>query len=175
MNTKTKTTSGRWKYVVGLVLLPALALTGFFLLKKTGNSPAASEEQLRIPVVVTHPITRNFEKLVTTQGNLEAKNFAVVSSRIPGPIENIFVDEGDTVIQGQTKLFEIDSVKLTKALEISKLDIAVAESALREKQANLERTEADFNKAELDYDRFKRLFEKEAVAADALEQQQSRY
>jgi RND family efflux transporter MFP subunit len=39
----------------------------------------------------------------------------------------------------------------------------------------LEKTRADFHKAELDYGRFQRLLEQKAVTADAFEQQQSRY
>ena len=48
-------------------------------------------------------------------------------------------------------------------------------STKQQAAANLEKTQADFKKAELDYNRFKRLYEKKVVTADEFEQQQSRY
>ena len=127
------------------------------------------------PVVLTPAARRRFEARVVVQGSIEAKSVATVSTRLPGTVEKILVDEGDAVTAGETKLFESDSVKVREALEISRQDLAVARCGLREKQANLERVLADFEKAELDLHRFERLHKDEAVSIDALEQQQSRY
>ncbi|HPO11981.1 MAG TPA: efflux RND transporter periplasmic adaptor subunit [Candidatus Hydrogenedentes bacterium] len=128
-----------------------------------------------IPVVLTPVQTRTFEQRLTVQGNVEAKNKAVVTPRIGGPITEFYVDEGDTVEAGKTKLFQIDSLRVEKALEISKQDLALAQCGQREAQANLERMQADFDKAEIDFKRFKRLREQNAVTPDAMEQQESRY
>ena len=49
--------------------------------------------------------TRTFERYIEVQANLESKNFAIVSPRIAGTIEKFFVDEGNTVIANETKLF----------------------------------------------------------------------
>lgn len=160
------------------VILPAISLVAaFYLFAKNNNK--ASEQQLSsqqpIPVVVTHVQPRMFERYIAVQGNLESKNFAVVSPRIAGTIEQIYLDEGDEVIEGQNKLFRTDSVKLHQAVLIQQRLLDVEESARLQAAANLEKTEADFHKAELDYHRFERLFEKNAVTADAFEQQQSRY
>lgn len=167
----------KW-FVVGCIVV-AIAVVGIWL-KRSGQSSGTAEagvdQQVKsVPVVVTRPVRRTFEKVIVTQGNVEAKNVAMVSPRIPGTLEKFFVDEGDKVVAGKTKLFQTDSVKLEQNLTISEHDLAVARCAQRQAQANLEKVSADFDKAELDFKRFERLLEKKAATQDAFEQQQSRY
>ena len=140
----------------------------------TADTAAVAPER-RTPVVVTPADTRRFEERLVVQGNLEARTFAMVAARTPGTLEELYVDEGDAVVAGETRLFQVDAVKLGKAVDVSKQELAVARCASREKQANLERFEADFEKAEIDYQRFQRLFNERVVSEDALEQQESRY
>jgi len=161
----------------GIAILVVLVI-GIFLFLKRGTKAKIEklqETQSSVLVVATKVTKRTFERFVAVQGNLESKNFAVVSPRIAGTIEQIYLDEGDEVIEGQSKLFKTDSIKLKQAVEIQQRLLDVGESAWQQAIANLEKTEADFHKAELDYHRFERLFEKKAVTADAFEQQQSRY
>ena len=135
----------------------------------------AASAQRQVPVVVTPATLRQFEDSLTVQGNLEAKEALFVPARIGGPIENIFVEEGDTVVAGETKLFNVDALKIEEAVKISRQDLNVAKCGLREKEANLERIQVEFDKAEIDYGRFKRLFAKKAVTPDTFEKQESRY
>ena len=167
----------KWFVVGGIVV--AIVVVGIRFKrsgKSNGTAEAGVDQQVKsVPVVVTHPVRRTFEHVIVTQGNVEAKNVAMVSPRIPGTLEKFFVDEGDKVVAGQTKLFQTDSVKLEQNLTISEHDLAVARCAQRQAQANLEKVSADFDKAELDFKRFERLLEKKATTQDAFEQQQSRY
>lgn len=156
-------------------ILAVLVIGLLFLLKKDTKVTDLQGTESRVPVVVAKITERTFERFVAVQGNLESKNSAVVSPRIAGTIEQIYVDEGDAVVGGKSKLFKTDSVKLQETVEVQKHLLDVEECTRREAIANLEKTEADFYKAELDYHRFERLFEKKAVTADAFEQQQSRY
>jgi RND family efflux transporter MFP subunit len=173
--TKWKNLSNKWKIIGGLLLVIFVAIVGHFLRSNNVLDTDESLTERHIPVVLTPAAVRTFEQRVVVQGNLEAKEFAMVSPRIPGTIEAVFVGEGDSVIANETKLFQTDALRLKKTLEIRKYELTVAQYDKREKVANLERIEADLYKAELDYNRFKRLFEKQAVTADALEQQESRY
>ena len=167
------------KYLVGLLVIIIIMVIVLVIYKQSHDqsvSAADTDKTGRVVTVVTSsPVVRDFRQSLVTQGNIEAKNWALVTPRIEGTIEAIFVDEGDSVVGGRTRLFEVDKIKLEKALEIRRYELSVAACAVRESEANLERVEADFHKAELDYNRFVRLFEKEAVTADALEQQESRY
>lgn len=128
-----------------------------------------------VPVVLGAAARRDFVESLAVQGTLEAKNVAMVSPRMPGILEAIYVEEGGAVVAGETKLFQTDSEKMEKAVEVSEQDLAVAVCAKREAAANLEQMEAQFEKAEADYGRFQRLLEKKAVTPDAFERQESRF
>ena len=177
VQTKKMKMTGR--VIIILALIPLIAGGGYRLNKKLqGREVPADEpptEVKAIPVVTTMPRTCDFERALAVQGNIEAKNFAMVSPRIPGTIVEIFVDEGDAVTANDTRLFQTDAVNLKESVEIGRHNLTVAQCAKQQAVAGIEKTRADLHKAKLDYERFKRLFEKEAVTADAFEQQESRY
>ena len=128
-----------------------------------------------IPVVASPIQSRTFEQRLQVQGNVAARDIAMVPVKIAATLESIYVDEGDPVTAGVTKLFKTDSVTLEKTLEVQKQSLAVAKCGLLEKEAGLERTKADLHKAQLDYERFKKLLEDKTVSADEFEQTESRY
>ncbi|HEO72693.1 MAG TPA: HlyD family efflux transporter periplasmic adaptor subunit, partial [Candidatus Hydrogenedentes bacterium] len=136
---------------------------------------SAEQAARRIPVVLTPVEQRVFEERLAVQGTLEAKRQLYVPARIDGPLDNIFVDEGDVVVAGETKLFKVEDIKLEEAARIRRQDLNVARCALREKEANLENAKIQLSKAERDYERFKRLHAKKAVTDDTFEQQETRY
>lgn len=168
-------TSFRW--ISGTALIILVAATGGGC-AKNGQESAAAEPttvERRVPVVLTPLAIRDFEERLVVQGDLEAETFIMAPAIIGGTLEAIYVDEGDTVVAGETRLFEVDALKLRKAVEIRTQDLALARCGQRESQANLDRATADFEKAELDYHRFERLVKQDAVTADAFEGQESRY
>lgn len=165
-----------WILGAGIILaMVAIGLYGARPGAEPSKETASATPELRIPVVVTHPEQRMFERALVTQGNIEAKHVVLVSPRIPGTLDTIAVDEGDKVIAGQTRLFQTDAVKLQQAVLIAEHDLAVARCAQRQAEANLEKVAADLHKGELDYRRFERLLAQEATTPDVFEQQESRY
>lgn len=168
------------KLLIGATLVAFATTAGYFVYQQRAKAqdataPAPADEAKRVPVVVTPASVRDFERALVVQGNVEAKEFAMVSPRIPGTIETIYVDEGDRVVAGQTKLFQTDAVSLERNVQIKEQATTVAHCSSREAAANLDKVKVDLNKAELDFNRFKRLYDQNAVTADAFEQQQSRY
>lgn len=167
----------KW-FGIGFVAF-GLLVVGIWLTQSKKDNPAVGEDADKrsqsVSVVVSRPVRRTFENVIVTQGNVEAKNVAMVSPRIPGTLEKIFVDEGDNVISGQTKLFQTDAIKLEQNVTIREHDLAVARCAQQQAQANLEKVSADFNKAELDFKRYERLLKKEATTQDMYEEKQSSY
>jgi len=165
-------------FAIILFVIAVIAAGGYYLNNRTraeqADSPGQTMQQ-RTPVVTTQVAMREFQRSLAVQGNLEARNSAMVSPRIPGILEAIFVDEGDAVTANETKLFQTDAANLKENLEISRHSLRVAQYAKQQAIANLEKTRADLHKIKLDYDRFKRLLEKEAVTADAFERQESQY
>ncbi|MBN1973536.1 MAG: efflux RND transporter periplasmic adaptor subunit [Sedimentisphaerales bacterium] len=153
---------------------------GGFWIYKSQQSQAvettdSQAQNARVPVVISNPVRRTFEQVIAAQGNVEAKNAALVSPRIPGTIEEFFVDEGNSVIAGETKLFHTDALKLQQSVTIREHDLAVAICAGKQANASLEKVTADFEKAELDFKRFERLLEQNATTQDVFEKQQSEY
>ena len=128
-----------------------------------------------VPVAVVPLTSRTFEDSLTLQGTLESKHTALVSALVPGTIEAIYVDEGDSVVADQTALFKTDDLKIEKAVEVSRKDLAMARLGRKEREAYQERLQADFEKAKIDYERHQLLYESNTIPLDVLEQQQSRY
>jgi len=168
--------------VAAAIVVVALAGIGALLMHARGPAETKTvavtgmESDLRrIPVVLTPVSLRQFEERLVVQGNVQAKTFATVAARIAGTIEQMYVDEGDYVQGRTTKLFEIDAMKLQKTVEIRRQELAVARYAILEKEANLERVKVDLHKAEIDFDRYQRLYADSAVSSDVVEQYESRY
>ena len=152
-----------------------------FIMLISGSTSYASDDKAeskenRASVVVTRAKQMTFEDRVETSGNIETRNYSIVSSRSAGIIDNIFVREGDQVVAGKTKLFQIDKVKSQQVVDISRQSVSVAEFTYRARLATVKRVEADYNKAKLDYERYQRLYnDNMAVTKNALESQESRY
>ena len=170
------------KIIVGVAVL--VLIVGYVAFNKykgaqaseQGVSPSQSQQVIKaVTVAVTPAMKRQFKDETHVQGNLEAKNLALVSPRVAGVIESIFVDEGERVRGGETKLFQIDSVKMAKALKMSRQDVEVSLCSLLERKANLEKVQADSYKARLDYDRYGKLLEKAVVTANDFEQYELRF
>ena len=132
--------------------------------ESAGGTSATVAETRKMPVGVTPVRAMTFERVLRASGNIEAKDTALVSPRVGGTIDAVYVDEGDRVEAGVTKLFQIDAVKLQKAVEIAAQDHAVALCSVQEKVANLDKAEADFKKARLDYERAKTLLAQNVVS-----------
>ncbi|MBN1624933.1 MAG: efflux RND transporter periplasmic adaptor subunit [Deltaproteobacteria bacterium] len=168
------------KRIFNGIIIPLCAfllIIGSFKMNASASKDGSSgDENKRISVVTTPSGMMSFEDGIETFGNVESKNFALVSARIPGVIDDIYVEEGDHVTAGQTRLFQTDRVKATQAVEIARQAVSVAEFTHRAKLASADRAVADFEKAGVDYERFRRLYENDgAVTKNAFESQETRF
>ncbi len=160
--------------IAGLCVLVAgtfFASTSGHAKENASASEPSGNSAPRIPVVVTAAREMTFESRVVVSGNVEAKRFALVSARIPGSLDAVFVDEGDVVEAGKTQLFQTDSVKLSKAVDLARQQLTVAECSVREKQASLEQSIAQNDQAAKDLERYRELARQSAVSAQMFEQQ----
>jgi multidrug efflux pump subunit AcrA (membrane-fusion protein) len=133
-------------------------------------------KERRVPVETTQVEKRVFKDRLVVQGNLESRNIAVVPARIPGTLMELYVGEGDSVQAGKTALLLTDDLKLRKAVELRKLDLAVSHCGVLEKQANLEREKAALERADKDFKRQGRLFNQEKIGTlDAVEEAEAEY
>ena len=138
--------------------------------------PAAAAEERRVPVETIRLATRVFEDRLAAQGNLEARSVALVPARVPGTLMKLYVDEGDRVEAGKTPLLLTDDLKLRKAVELRRLDLAVSHCGVLEKAAKLEKEKAAFDRAEQDYKRQSRLYAEDRIGTlDAVEQAEAAF
>ncbi|NCA82112.1 MAG: efflux RND transporter periplasmic adaptor subunit [Opitutae bacterium] len=150
--------------------LLAAALSAAVLATGCGKKEAAAEEATRALAVRAQAVApRGFERRLTVQGTLEAKNYANVASRAEGNLDAIWVDEGDPVVAGETALFQIDPVSRENSLTIAKQNRAVAAASLKVAEASARKTEAEARKATLDFDRYERLHQDGKVSDNEYE------
>ena len=151
----------------------------FFGIRLMGDSspktaPEAPPEQIQgVPVVLSEIRSMVFKEQARVSGNVGAVRTALVSTRVPGIIDDIFVDEGDTVIAGVTRLFQTDHLKLERAMEIAGHQVDVATAAVDARRATLARVTANIEKIRLDLERYQRLREQGAVTQNVLEIQET--
>lgn len=165
------------RIVIGLLL--AGALTGSIVCyssQSQSNKESASDaSDRRVNVVLAKAKTMDFQQALTLQGNVQAVRVAMVSPRIPGVLDEIFVDEGDKVVAGQTKLFQTDALKLAKAVEIAKHHVAIAESFLRERKASQELEQAGYDQAVIDLKHYKTLHKKGVATAHEYDMAETKF
>lgn len=113
------------------------------------------------PLAVTTVVVRETQKTNTLKltGTVEGLISANISSRLAGKINQILVEDGQAVFQGAT-LMTLDTVELGNAERIA--------------QNNVRQTEANYNTAQVDYQRYYNLYGKNAVTKQQLESVQTR-
>jgi RND family efflux transporter MFP subunit len=106
---------------------------------------------------------------VRVQGTARTKFSASVAARVPGTLDEVRADEGDSVKAGQP-LFQVDKATLEDRVRLAQDDLSVAKALLREAEAALLEAEASFAKAEVDAGRMRKLYEESrAVTRDTWE------
>ncbi|MDD5707518.1 MAG: efflux RND transporter periplasmic adaptor subunit [Kiritimatiellae bacterium] len=133
-------------------------------------APAAGASEVAALAVKAQAVTnRPFERRLTVQGTLEAKRFADVAARVEGNLDAVWVDEGDAVKTGETRLFQIDPVGLSNAVTIAEQALDVARAGLTVAQAGADKTKAEARKAALDFERYERLHKEGKVSNNEYE------
>jgi membrane fusion protein, macrolide-specific efflux system len=103
----------------------------------------------------------NIEDLVTATGTLQPRDYVDVGAQVSGQVENILIEVGDSVKQGQL-LMEIDATQSQARVEANRANLRAQESQLIDRQNNL-------TKAERDYQRQLNLQKDEATTLEAVQ------
>jgi HlyD family secretion protein len=90
----------------------------------------------------------DLEAIVSATGKLSAVTTVQVGTQVSGQIEKILVDFNDRVKQGQL---------------IARIDPTLQEQAVRDAQAGVERSQAELEQAQREYDRNLQLFERKVL------------
>lgn len=163
------------KIIIGLALAAAVAGSVVLYLSRAESEPnGAGSSERRVNVVLTRAAEMDFERVIVLQGNIQAERSAMVSPRIPGVLDEIFVDEGDEVVAGETELFQTDALRLIKRVEIARHRVAIGQSSLAVARASLRRDQADHSQAVVDTRRYEELRERNVATDYEFETQETK-
>lgn len=142
-----------------MIILILVLLTGTVVWRIYNAQQQAS--LLIQPLAVTTAAVRETTKPNTLKlaGTVEGLTSAIISSRFAGKINQIFVEDGQAILKGAI-LLTLDTVELANNERIA--------------QNNVRQTEANFNTAQADYQRYYNLYAQNAVTKQQLESAQAR-
>lgn len=111
---------------------------------------------------------KNFQEHIPIKGNVEPVEFATISAKTEGVLEDLKVDEGMHLKKGDV-LFSIDRVNLENDFKVKKeeIDVAITEIATSEVELQLAKTRK--GKAEQDFSRADKLNRKGVISTTSYE------
>jgi HlyD family secretion protein len=101
-------------------------------------------------------------------GTLEAKVQTIVSTKIPGRILDMRVDQGDQVRAGQT-LLRLDDSEFRQQVEIARSALDAAKATVERMQADAVRSQAILEQSRIEYRRRESLFASKSIAANEID------
>jgi HlyD family secretion protein len=101
-------------------------------------------------------------------GTLEAKVQTVVSTKIPGRIAEMRVDQGDLAKAGQV-LLRLDDSEFRQQVEIARSTLDAAKATVERMQADTVRFQAILEQARIEYRRRETLFTSRSIAANEID------
>jgi HlyD family secretion protein len=153
------------------------------------------KKKIAVPIILTvlgiaaylyyHNRTSIRQDSIRVSGNIEVTDVDL-GFKIPGRVVERLVSEGETVKAGQT-VARLDSQDLAQEIAQRRAQVAAARAALAEltagsrpeeisqAQAVLERTQADGDRARVEYDRQKKLYEREVISTREYDQAKTAY
>ncbi|MFX4262296.1 efflux RND transporter periplasmic adaptor subunit [Pelotomaculum propionicicum] len=147
----------RWKlWLAPLAVILALGLWkgGGFLKQKEDSSPVE-----RAQTVAVHEVGKvKIEEAVALTGSLEALHDGVVSSKVPGRVSRVLVENGAVVTAGQP-LVLLEDTEYANALAIAR--------------ATLKKAEANLDSARINYERFRELYQSNVISEKEFEDVQT--
>lgn len=145
--------------ILGSSLLAAGCSSSSTTAEAAPDSTAASAPLIDVPVV--RAVVGEIESSLEISGTLTPRSRVGVKPKLPGTLEQILVDIGDAVTDGQT-IARLDRREIDAQADAAVAAVAVA-------KASLDTAEAALANAVLEHDRAKNLFEKGALPRQRLE------
>ncbi len=159
---------GRWRWLVILLLLAAVAAGGLYFVRARPVFGAV-EVQTVTPSVQSSTGPMAGTPILTASGYLVARRQSVVSSKIQGRISKLLVEEGSIVNTGDV-LATLENADYVAAIAKAKADIEYAKADLAEAQRQEHLQEGLFADKVVSQDALDASKAKVALAAAAIEQ-----
>ncbi|MGK7395912.1 MAG: efflux RND transporter periplasmic adaptor subunit [Candidatus Cyclobacteriaceae bacterium M3_2C_046] len=168
MKTKKKNSSKKVIFILlgVVVLLIVVAMVG----KSAGWIGKPSELEVEFGKAKRVAIT----EVVSASGTVQPVTEVKISPDVPGEIISIFVEEGDSVVAGQT-LIKIRPDNFESALDRAKALLNQQRANLAQAEAAEAKAKAQFIRAELEYKRNQELFEEKVISQSDWELAEANY
>jgi len=178
--------SRRWKVIFLLGAVIVIGLIGFQLSRLLLNRKSENEITALVPVRTGAPTFGEIEDILSYPGNLLPERTIGVVSEVPGKVEQIYVQEGDSVNQNQI-LLSVEKDIVTLELEQAKAGYTVADAQYRQAvrgareeelsnaKALLVQAEKDLKIAQTNFERTKGLLESGITSQAKFEEVRSIY
>ncbi|NLM25463.1 MAG: efflux RND transporter periplasmic adaptor subunit [Firmicutes bacterium] len=153
--------------ITGILLI---GLVGFYTYREqnkyANNSPAVAQ----LPVVISPVVTKDFSETLTYHGSLAAKAQVYVIPKVPGRVEQVFVEVGDQVNQGDL-LIQLETAELLLHKKQAEAGVAAAKAQLEkaltgarpeeieQALANLQQVKASYEATVLTVERARPLYQ----------------
>jgi RND family efflux transporter MFP subunit len=149
----------RWLTAAGILGIAVIGLLGW-----AGIFRAPVEAQ---SIKISNMFVSRALTVLNASGYVVAQRKAAVSSKATGRIENLYVEEGRFVKEGEI-IAQLENRDLEATLEEAKANLRVA-------RATLKNAEAELDDATLNYDRYKALKKTGAVSEQAFDSVEARF
>lgn len=150
-------------FLVLLVLSAAIVVSTSSCAKK---KKAAKEKTVR--VILQSLKAQEFQDRLPVKGTIFPVEYATISAKTEGTLDDLKVDEGDMVKKGDL-LFSIDRVTLENDVTVKKEEVAVAKTELSTAQIELKIVQTKAEKTVFDRNRAERLVKSSAMSASDYE------
>ena len=161
----------RWKWIVLLVAL-AIVASGFALWRSQAGATVVDVETVQARVEQP-AVGGPGAPMLTASGYVVARRRAVVSAKIQGRLQDLRVEEGSRVREGEL-IARLESADHEAQVARAKARVTSVESSIARSRAAIARAEADLAEAVRLRRQAERLADERVVAQDTLEAARSR-
>ena len=127
----------RTKIIIGIAVVAVLGLAGTLSVLR--------QRDQGIEVRVETVERRDLQEIVTASGNIRARRTVDISSDVQGRVLDLYIDEGDDVVAGQT-LLRLEPDQYEANLSRAEASLAQARSQEAQQTANLTQAQRDLDR-----------------------------
>ncbi|HAO68150.1 MAG TPA: hypothetical protein DCR17_15880 [Verrucomicrobiales bacterium] len=148
------------KNIILAIVIVGAAAFGFIYLKKSKESAPSSSEELNARATTAEVETKDIDFVVTVAGEITPAEQVSVRPEVNGMIEQLPVDVGDKVKEGDL-LFSLDDKNIQIEIE--------------QKQTQIDAANLQLEKARRNFERDRKLFEEKLVSREAFQNTETEF
>ncbi len=159
------------KKIIAVIVVGIIVVSGAYLIRKrkmqVNSLPPPVKKSLSVYMV--SPQKRHIQQMREFLGKYYSVNHPVISSKVSGVVEKVYVREGDKVKKGQL-LLQIDDKEILSSISAQRAAIEAAKDSISSLKSSIAALRADFKYAEGILNRNIALYKVGAISKEKLEE-----